>query len=189
MKMKTRDMILVALFAALMVVGAFIKIPLPVVTLTFQPFFCALAGIILGSRLGALSQFVYMLLGLVGVPVFSQGGGPMYALKPSFGYIIGFVAAAYIIGRVSEALKEMNLKNTLISVLSGLIVIYLIGVPYMYLIVNFYVKKPMTLWAALAAGFFPFIVKDLVLYVVVAVIACQVVPVLRKAGLITAAVK
>lgn len=71
----TRDLILVAIFAALTAIGAFIKIPVPYVPFTLQYLFCALAGMILGSKLGALSQIVYVAIGLAGLPVFTEGGG------------------------------------------------------------------------------------------------------------------
>jgi biotin transport system substrate-specific component len=188
MNLKTRDMILVALFAALMAVGAMVKIFFPVIPLTFQPFFCAFAGILLGARLGLMSQIVYIAIGLAGIPVFTEGGGLMYVLKPSFGYLLGFAAGAYVIGIIAERLKVMNLKNALISVMSGLAVIYLIGVPYIYLIVKFYMNKAsMNIMGALSAGFFPFILKDLIMFVIVAVVAAQIVPILRRARLIPVA--
>ncbi|WHH56909.1 biotin transporter BioY [Petroclostridium sp. X23] len=188
MNLKTRDMILVALFAALMAVGAMVKIFFPVIPFTFQPFFCAFAGILLGARLGLMSQIVYITIGLAGIPVFTEGGGLMYVLKPSFGYLLGFAAGAYVIGIISERLKVMNLKNALISVMSGLAVIYLIGVPYIYLIVKFYMNKAsMNIMGALSAGFFPFILKDLIMFVIVAVVAAQIVPILRRARLIPVA--
>jgi biotin transport system substrate-specific component len=183
MRIKTKDMILSAMFTALMVVGAYIKIPLGVVDITFQPFFCAFAGIILGARLGALSQALYMLLGLVGLPVFSKGGGPSYIFTPSFGFLLGFIAGAYVIGKVSELLKEMNFKNALISVMSGLFTLNLIGVPYMFVILRFLKNKPdFTFMSAVSLGFTPFFVKDIILFIVVAAVACQLVPALKRAG-------
>jgi len=184
LKIKTRDMILVALFSALMAVGAYIKILFPLVPLSFQPFFCAFAGIILGSKLGALSQIIYTIIGLIGIPVFTQGGGVGYVLKPSFGFILGFIACAYVIGKVSETLKTISLKNSLISVMSGLAVMNIIGVTYLYLIAKFYLgNSEMTLWDAISTGLLPFILKDIILYIVVAITATAVLPILKKAGL------
>lgn len=87
---KTRSLVYCTLFTALIAVGAFIKIPIPVVPFTLQYLFTMLAGILLGSRLGSLSVLAYMILGLIGLPIFSEGGGIGYVFKPSFGYIIGF---------------------------------------------------------------------------------------------------
>ena len=90
-KSRTYKMILVALFAALIAVGAFIRVPVPLVPFTMQTFFVILAGMLLSKKLGAASALVYLAVGLIGIPVFTQGGGIGYVLKPSFGYLIGFI--------------------------------------------------------------------------------------------------
>lgn len=183
MKIKTREIILVALFSALMAVGAFIKIPFPFVSLTFQPFFCAFAGIILGSRLGMLSQLIYVAVGLIGAPIFTLGGGPMYIFKPSFGYLIGFIVAAYVIGKVSENSKTFKFHSILISLISGLLIIYLTGVPYSYLISRFYLdNQSITLWYV-AINSLMFFLKDLALYIAASIISGKLIPILRNAGL------
>ena len=183
MKIKTRDMVLTSLFTALMVVGAFVKIPFPLVPLTFQTFFCAFAGIILGSRLGALSQILYLVMGLIGLPVFAYGGGISYIYNPTFGYVIGFVGAAFVIGKITEKQRTLNFQKALISVLSGLIIINLIGVPYFYFIKNVYLSQNLSVWYVISAVFFPYFVKDLILYIIAAATASQVIPTLRRAGL------
>ena len=93
--MKTKGVIYCGLFTALIAVGAFIKIPIPVVPFTLQYLFTMLAGLLLGSRLGTVSVLSYMLLGLAGLPIFSEGGGLWYVFKPSFGYIIGFAVGTF----------------------------------------------------------------------------------------------
>src|SRR5208337_2009632 len=107
MKKKAADAILISLFTALTAVGAFIRIPIPYVPLTLQTLMVMFAGLILGSRRGALSQLLYLILGLLGLPIFAQGGGPAYVLQPSFGFLLGFVAGAYVIGKMVEG--ERNL--------------------------------------------------------------------------------
>ena len=92
---KTKQLVFCSLFTALIAVGAFIKIPVPVVPFTLQYLFTMLAGLILGPRLGTISVAAYMLLGLAGLPIFTEGGGLWYVLKPSFGYIIGFCIGTY----------------------------------------------------------------------------------------------
>jgi biotin transport system substrate-specific component len=186
LKLKTRDLILTGLFAALTAVGAYITIPLPYVPLTLQVFFCMFAGVILGSKLGMLSQIIYVLIGLIGVPVFAGGvGGFSYILKPSFGYLIGFIIAAYIIGKIVESHKEISFGKILTAELIGLIVIYILGISYMLLIVNLYVGKPMTLVSAIKVGFIPFILADLIKALLCSAIANQALVVLRKSGLIS----
>ncbi|MFQ9695527.1 MAG: biotin transporter BioY [Zhenhengia sp.] len=130
---RTRAITLCGLFAALTAIGAFIKIPLPppLVPFTLQFLFCALAGVLLGSKMGALSQLIYVLVGLVGIPVFTEGGGLHYVVKPTFGYLIGFVLGAYVIGLCVEKVKEINFKHLFIASLIGLVVVYVLGVVYM----------------------------------------------------------
>ncbi|MCG8608351.1 biotin transporter BioY, partial [bacterium] len=93
-----RFYLLSSLFAALTAAGAFIKIPLPYVPLTLQPLFVIMAGSVLGAKFGAQSQLIYLAVGLSGVPVFANGGGPAYILQPTFGYLLAYPVAAYTVG-------------------------------------------------------------------------------------------
>ena len=94
-RITTRQLTMTALFVALIAVGAFIRVPLPNCPFTLQILFTTLAGIVLGSRLGATSVGIYIVLGLIGVPIFTSGGGPGYILQPTFGYLIGFMVGRY----------------------------------------------------------------------------------------------
>ena len=89
--MKTRDLIYCALFAALTAIGAFIHFQFMHATITLQCFFTAMAGLLLGARLGALSQALYVGLGLVGLPIFAAGGGFSYVFNPTFGFLLGLI--------------------------------------------------------------------------------------------------
>lgn len=182
--MKTRELSQVALFAALTAVGAFINIPIPYVPFTLQFMFCAFAGILLGSKLGMLSQLLYVGIGLIGIPVFTQGGGPSYILQPTFGYLIGFIVAAYIIGRMIENKKDLSVKYILIAILIGLFFVYLIGVPYLYLINKFYLCNPYTVYLAVLYGFIMCVGGDVLLSLIIAITAYKVVPILKKSGYI-----
>ena len=106
--MKTKGVIYCGLFTALIAVGAFIKIPIPVVPFTLQYLFTMLAGLLLGSRLGTVSVLSYMLLGLAGLPIFSEGGGLWYVFKPSFGYIIGFAVGTFVTGWIAEHMEKKD---------------------------------------------------------------------------------
>ena len=115
MKLKTKELTTCALFAALIAVGAFIKIdiPLPMYTMhfTMQWFFVLMAGLLLGKKLAATSVVVYLCIGLVGVPVFAAGGGPTYIFRPGFGFLLGFALAAFLMGAITDKLKKYNIIN------------------------------------------------------------------------------
>jgi len=182
MKITTRELILVSLFAALTAIGAFIQIPITVVPVTLQYVFCAFAGVFLGARLGLYSQLLYVAIGLCGVPVFTKGGGPSYVLIPTFGYLLGYILCALIIGYLIEKQDEFLFFNILKCVLPGLAAVYIVGVPYLYMILHYYLKKPIGFSDAMAFGFYPFIIKDLVISCVIAIAATRVIPVLKRAG-------
>lgn len=100
--MDVRMMVRAALFAALTAVGAFIRIPIGDLSVTLQVMFSLMAGLILKEKWGSISQIMYILCGLVGIPVFTGGGGPQYVLQPSFGFIMGLVLLAYISWKICK---------------------------------------------------------------------------------------
>lgn len=178
--MKTRDMILVALFTALTAVGAFIRIPLGVSTITLQLLFTALAGVLLGAKRGALSQVVYVLLGLAGAPVFASGGGFQYVLNPTFGFLLGLIPTAYIIGRLVE--KDGSPRRIALACAAGFAALYLIGVPYMGVICNAYLGKGMTPGQILKSGMVVYLPGDCLKIAVCALLAPQLARALARAA-------
>jgi len=178
--MNTKNICLVSLFAALTAVGAYIKIPIPYVPFTLQLLFCVLAGLFLGPKLGALSQVVYVATGLIGIPIFAEGGGPLYIFKPTFGYLIGFILCAYIAGYISHLNQSRSISLNLIGSLSGLFVVYLLGVSYLYVIYNFYLKIPKTISWALYWGFLVCVPGDIFLCIVASIVAKRLKPMLEK---------
>lgn len=145
-KLRTVDLTLVAMFVALMAVGANIAQFLVVggVPITLQTFFAILAGALLGKRLGAISMVVYAAVGLVGAPVFAQfTGGVSILVKPTFGFIVSFIFTAYIVGKMVE--KNKSLPMYIIASLVGMAVNYLFGTNWMYFAYE--------LWAGAPEGF------------------------------------
>lgn len=179
-----RTITLCGLFAALTAIGAFIRIPLPIIPFTLQFFFTALAGVLLGAKKGAISQFIYVLVGLTGIPVFTKGGGLQYIVEPTFGYLIGFIACAYVIGKCMEKLQQVSIKNLFISCMIGLFVLYIFGVTYMYIIYNFYLGSQMGIGAAIMAGAISCAPGDIALCIITSVVGARVVPVLRNNRLV-----
>lgn len=148
MKLKTKELTTCALFTALIAIGAFIKIdiPLPMYTMhfTLQWFFVLMVGFLLGSKLATLSVIVYLCIGLVGVPVFAAGGGPMYIFRPGFGFLLGFVIAAYLIGMITEKIKKNSAIALILPATVGLVAYYTIGAIYFYCMTNFYAATPVS---------------------------------------------
>lgn len=182
MNLTLREMILISIFAALTAVGAFIKIPTPLVPFTLQFLFCAYSGVFLGGRKGLYSQLLYVGIGLIGIPVFANGGGPAYVLQPTFGYLLGFMVCSYTIGRLVQNFTNITFKKIFSTVLLGLFFVYVCGVGYLYFIVNVYLHKQITLQTAIAAGFLPYITSDLILSVLISLTAVRIIPTLKKSG-------
>ncbi len=159
-KDRTRQLVLAALFGALTAVGAFLKFPLGFVSFTLQFLFTALAGITLGPKWGAASQAVYVALGLAGLPVFTQGGGLSYALQPSFGFLLGLIPCAAVVGALAgEGGKP---RRTIPACLAGLGVLYLVGVPYMGMILNLLLGKGLPVWSLVRDGMLIYLPGDAV---------------------------
>lgn len=119
------SMIHCALFSALIAVGAFIKLPLFIVPMTLQTLFVMLAGMMLGKKEGTLSVGIYLFCGLIGFPIFANGGGISYFLQPTFGYLLGFIPAVYLLGWLNEKTKIKFLHTC-----AALFVIYVCGIGY-----------------------------------------------------------
>ncbi len=175
---KTTSIIYCGLFTALIAVGAFIKIPVPVVPFTLQYLFTMLAGLLLGARLGSLSVFAYMVLGLAGLPIFSEGGGLWYVFKPSFGYIIGFVVGTFVTGWIAEHMKHKTVLNYLAANLTGLMIVYAFGMIYYYVICNYVINTPIGVWPLFLYCFLLAVPGDIALSILGAVVAKQVRPVI-----------
>lgn len=181
MKLKTKELTTCALFAALIAVGAFIKIdiPLPMYTMhfTLQWFFVLMAGFLLGAKLASLSMIVYLCIGLVGVPVFAAGGGPTYILRPGFGFLLGFVLAAFLIGAITEKLKKTNAFTLILPATVGLVAYYTVGAIYFYCMKNFYAATPVSWGIVIVDYCLITVAPDFILCVSAAVFSAKLRPV------------
>jgi biotin transport system substrate-specific component len=180
-------MILVSLFTSLTAVGAFISIPAGPVYITLQTLFVILSGILLGPKLGALSQIIYIILGLIGLPIFSGFNGGLQAIaRPSFGFLIGFIIAAYNAGKIThnnqklEQFEVPSLKRIVLACISSTIIIYIFGIPYMYFILNGIMNTGLTISAVLKLGFLLFIPGDILKIIVISVLGFKLFPIIRK---------
>lgn len=144
------------------------------VPFSILPVMVLLAGIVLGAEYGALAMTVYVTLGLFGLPVFSAApfGGFAYLAKPTFGFLLGYIGAAYAVGKIY---RPQRFATAILAVLCGLAVLYGFGLSYLYMIMSWVLHKPTSLALVLSAGFFPFIISDLIKAIIAAVVGNQVV--------------
>ncbi|HBV96198.1 MAG: biotin biosynthesis protein BioY [Peptococcaceae bacterium BICA1-7] len=190
MKLTAKEISLVAMFAALTSVAAILSrfslivIPFTQVPFSLVPFVVLLAGMILGPRLGALSITVYAIMGLIGIPVFeSPMAGPAYILKPTFGFILGFIMGAYVTGTILPRQGSPTLARYLAASLAGIAAIYIVGLPYLYLILNFYLGNTVPVMQVLKIGFIPYIGFDLIKGVLASFLSMAVVRRLKASGM------
>ncbi len=150
-----REIVLVLTGSWLIALSAQIEIPIRPVPLTGQTFGVLLVAALLGSRRGALTVLTYLVQGVMGLPVFAGGAaGIVRFAGPTGGYLIGFVAAAFVVGRLSERDWDRHILATAVAMLIGNITIYTFGLPWLANFVG---------WeAALGVGFLPFIAGDFV---------------------------
>lgn len=175
-------LILSALFAALTAIGAHLKIPLPLgIPITLQTTIVLLAGFLLGARYGALSQVLYLVIGLIGFPVFAEGGGPAYVLKPTFGYLLGFPLAAYVAGWLAHGrhspprpayvrahLRSISTPRVFLAGASGLLAIFIPGLVYFFIASTYFLNLNLHPGKLFVSGFLVFLPGDVVKLTVIA---------------------
>lgn len=179
---KTLQLIHIAMFSALMAIGANISAFLIIggVPITLQTFFAILAGILLGSRMGAISMIVYAFIGLAGVPVFAGFSGGMDTLiSPTFGFIVSFVFIAYVTGMIVQ--KFPSRKGFIAAALVGTAVNYLIGTNWMYAAYKLWFAAPegftyQLAWAWMAVP----LPKDLILAVLAGIFGFRLRPIVQR---------
>lgn len=175
-KLAAVDIAEISLFVALMVAGVYIRIPLPVMPLTFQTVFAVMAGLMLGWKKGMIAMFAYAVMGLTGLPVFTGGGGLFYVIKPSFGYIIGFIAAAGVAG--CRYKRQPKLWILIVLAIAATLADYVIGIGYF--IAVWLVNGTAGLWNSVVVYNLIYLPKDLILAVLAAFLARAVAPAVMR---------
>lgn len=181
----------VALFAAIICVGCLIKIPLGVIPIVLQNMLCILCAVLLGGILGAAPTALFLLAGLIGLPVYSGGsGGIAVWLGPTGGflpgYLLGALAAGLIAGRPSVEEKHITIKAVIkvsLAVLVGMILIYIPGVIRFSYWATAAGKIPVEKTAlayTMAACVIPYIPGDIIKIVVAIPVALKLRPVLAQ---------
>ena len=195
--MKTKQLLLCALFAAATAASVFLpKIPIPGTPLmfTFQTLVVFLSGLMLSPKYALVSQLVYMALGLVGLPVFMSGGGISYVMQPSFGFIIGFAVCTFLVSLLVRkqifALYDADTAKArwfaiikiAVFALVAIVAMYIIAIIYMYLIYNLYMGKEST-FIVIAVNMGVFVLMDIVKFVLSVLLGIAVMK--RMGGLLT----
>ena len=162
-----------ALMAALMAAGAYIAIPVGPVPIVLQNLFIMLAGLLLGPRWGTASVGLYLLAGAFGLPVFAGGSGGLAKFAgPTGGYLVGFLPAVYLIGRISRHNRRRAFWDVLAMVL-GTAVIYALGATWLKVWTQLSFEK------TLATGVLPFLIGDALKIAAAVPIARALRPVVR----------
>jgi biotin transport system substrate-specific component len=169
-----RPMIYASLFAALMAAGAYMAIPIGPVPIVLQNMFVFLAGLLLGSRWGLASVAVYLLAGIVGLPVFAGGtGGIGRIFGPTGGFLLGYLPVVFLVGRMAERLPR-RMAWDVAAMTAGAMVLYVCGVSWLAAVTGLSPAK------ALALGMAPFLPGDALKIAAGALIARAVRPVMNK---------
>ncbi len=161
----TRNIVLASLTVALTTAGAWLRIPIGPVPISLQTLFVLLSGVILGPFLGAAAMGIYLVLGLVGLPVFAAGGGPGYLFSPTFGFLLSFPLASFTTGwicRSAENGDQIKPFRMFAAFCAGTAAVYLVGIPWLAL--NLFLIQGKTFGAGtlLMLGLIPFLPGDLV---------------------------
>ena len=155
------DLGLVAAGAALTALAAQITIPMWPVPITGQSFAVLLVGPTLGAARGSISMALYMVLGAIGLPIFTAGkSGLAYIAGPTGGYLIGFVLAAALTGWLAQRQWDRKVLGAFVTFLLGSVAIYAVGLPWLSVVLG-QLGRPNDLMATLQAGLFPFIPGDI----------------------------
>lgn len=148
-----KDIFLILSFSVLTGISSKLMVEIGPVPITMQTLVVLLSGALLGKKKGTASQITYFFFGLFGLPWFSRGGGMAYVLSPTFGYILGFILAAYSVGRLFEKGWGKNINSAILAMLIANTIIYIPGLLWLARFVKF--SK------LLAIGLYPFILGDI----------------------------
>lgn len=174
------DIAVSGLFCALICVGAFIKIPIPNLPITMQVFFVLLSGMVLSPKTAFFASFSYMFLGLIGIPLFTGGGGLGYVFIPTFGYIIGFTVASPVMALILKKIKKNQFFIMFLIGLLGILIIYSIGVPYFALITNVYKNGGKSAMWFINTLVLPFLLKEFLSALAASLLAYKLRPIMLK---------
>lgn len=157
--MSAKRIALIGLFVALLSVSAKISIPFVPVPMTLQSAVVLFFACYIGAADSLIGVGVYILLGLIGVPIFASGGGFDYAVKPSFGFTIGFLASSAVCGLTYA--KCGKWWQVILCLAAGTVALYVVGITYFLLLKTFYLGGAIDFWNVLVTFWLMFIPSDI----------------------------
>lgn len=172
-----QSLCLCALFTALIAVGAFLHVPLPVWPFTLQFLFANLAVLLLGRRNGTIACATYVLLGLMGLPIFTGGGGLQYIFQPTFGCILGFVVGGFAAGTLLQHMRKKTVFRYFLASALNVLCVYVLGMAWFYWVQTLYLGQSVTLMGIFMTCFFPTIGADVIKCLLSALLAARLAPV------------
>ncbi len=178
--MKIRRLTLCALFSALLTVSAFLRIPLGVVSLTFQLQICLLSAFLLKEKYATLSVLLYLGAGFLGLPVFTAGGGLHYFAQPTAGYLLALLPCAYVTGIISRKKTPTDTKSIYLCLLPGLLLVDVIGSIYLVLVTAFLSQGFEFSPALMLSAFLIPLAKDILLNIPVSHLGKKLIPLANK---------
>ena len=181
----------VALFAAIIAVGCFIAIPIGVVPIVLQNALAVLTGVLLGTKLGGAPTALFLLAGLVGLPVYSGGGsGLAHWMGPTGGFLPGYLIGAIVAGIIAgvptveeKKIKWQTVVRISIAMFAGMIVLYIPGVIRFasWAVGNGKVATNQSQWSyAMSACVLPYLPGDLLKTIIAIPVALKVRPMLAR---------
>lgn len=174
--MKTRLLFRDALLIALIAVGARIQIPLPYFDYyTLQFTFVLLCGVLLPVRYAAGAVATYVLMGLIGIPVFAGGGGFGYVVRPTFGYLVGFIATAGVLAYVKSKYDVHTRKGYFWLNCLGIVITYVFGLSYKVAILALYLNETVPLLHIFQVAFAFDIPADFLMIIVLSLAEVSIV--------------
>lgn len=163
---KTKDIIYISLFVTIIYISGLIRLNIFSIPFTLQTFAVMLTACFLGAKKGLFVVLIYIFSGLIGLPVFTKGGGIFYVLEPTFGYIIAFIPAVLFIGFNKNKIKNIYMFIVLLFV-AGIIMLF-IGSIYVYILLSF--SSGIKLSVLINGYFLLFIPAELVKSILAAII-------------------
>ncbi|AMB95254.1 biotin transporter BioY [Aerococcus urinae] len=183
--MKTKEITRIALMIALLVIASQLTIPIGIVPFTLQTFAVNLIALFLKPKEAFLTTLLYLLGGLIGLPFFAGfHGGFQSVLTPSFGFIIGFLAAASLVSTYLAKQVNPGPKEYLVALVINYLVTNSIGFVYMAFILNSYMGKGLSIGGLLAIGITPFILAEILKSALAFVLALRLRPLLKRRNLL-----